>query len=63
MSRLLGLHNHSREYLGYGRPVLKKVRLVEPFLVPNADHAGSGPAVLRLVIHYLTVNEGELAVP
>lgn len=30
------------------------------FLVLNADHAGNGPAVLRLVIHYLTVNEGEL---
>ena len=24
-----------------------------------ADEAGNGPAVLRLVIHYLTVKEGE----
>lgn len=28
----------------------------------DADHAGNGPAVLRLVLHYLTVNEGELVI-
>jgi len=61
MSRHLRLRNHSRGCSGYGRPVLKKVSPLGVILIAlNADPVGNGPAVLRLVIHYLTINEGEL---
>jgi hypothetical protein len=64
MNRLLRLRNRLREYFGYDQPVVKMVSLVGfVFFVLNADHAVNGPAVLRLVIHYLTVNEGELLGP